>query len=175
MLFRSLKYWDHAYYRRVNIFIGCVFNIIFIIRLLNSFIELSHRKYREREMMPSEATTELDLIYASSAKLQISGEIFFIFGWSFCFFCAPLIFCQSLYKASQSLSFSPTLQLKNTSKKNKKIFCRFSLKFSSWHVQATLPTLKEFSCLLVGETSQGRGSSEREEALIHLIAISKYC
>ena len=27
--------------------------------------------------------------------------------------------------------------------------------------------------LLVGETSQGRGSDEREEALIHLIAISK--
>ena len=29
------------------------------------------------------------------------------------------------------------------------------------------------SCLLVGETSQGRGSDEREEALIHPIAISK--
>ena len=34
---------------------------------------------------------------------------------------------------------------------------------------------KEFTCLLVGETSQGRGSSEREEALIPLIALSKYC
>ena len=32
---------------------------------------------------------------------------------------------------------------------------------------------REFSCLLFGETSQGRGSDEQEEALIHLIAISK--
>ena len=30
-----------------------------------------------------------------------------------------------------------------------------------------------FSCLLVGETSQGRGYNEPEEALIHLIAFSK--
>ena len=31
---------------------------------------------------------------------------------------------------------------------------------------------KDLSCLLVGETSQGRGSDfEREEALIHLITI----
>ena len=28
---------------------------------------------------------------------------------------------------------------------------------------------KEFTCLLVGETSQGRGSSEPEEALIPLV------
>ena len=32
---------------------------------------------------------------------------------------------------------------------------------------------REFSCLLVGEASQGRGSDEWEEALIHLIPISK--
>ena len=32
---------------------------------------------------------------------------------------------------------------------------------------------KDLSYLLVGETSQGRGSVEREEALIHLITIPK--
>ena len=32
---------------------------------------------------------------------------------------------------------------------------------------------KDLSYLLVGETSQGRGSDERKEALIHLITISK--
>ena len=30
---------------------------------------------------------------------------------------------------------------------------------------------KELSYLLVGETSQGRGSDEREEALIHLLSV----
>ena len=32
------------------------------------------RKYREKEATPSEATCELDLIYASSAKQQLAGE-----------------------------------------------------------------------------------------------------
>jgi hypothetical protein len=32
------------------------------------------RKYREKEATASEATCELDLIYASSAKQQLAGE-----------------------------------------------------------------------------------------------------
>ena len=34
---------------------------------------------------------------------------------------------------------------------------------------------KELSYLLVGQISQGRGSNEQGEALIHVIAIGKYC
>ena len=37
-------------------------------------------------------------------------------------------------------------------------------------MEPVLDVAKEFSYLLVGQTSQGRGSDEREEALIHLIA-----
>ena len=31
---------------------------------------------------------------------------------------------------------------------------------------------KDLSCLLVGKTSQGRGSDEREEALIQILAVN---
>ena len=44
---------------------------------------------------------------------------------------------------------------------------------NSWSVLSVLMSTREFSCLLFGGSSKGRGSYEWEEALIHLIAISK--
>ena len=99
--------------------------------------------------------------YSANSKIQGGGK---------CPRCHHLVQLDSLKTNFEKNPFDEMLSASNASRiEHVSKISSSSLKLV-FHGLFSMPT-KDLSCLLVGETSQGRSSDERKEALIHLITI----